>query len=363
MSENILNDKSTPLDFFIGIFVSILSSIMNAAGLNLLKLDHVKNLNKPFKLRKNECERPLWHLGLYFYIISQSVGNTIALNYIKAEWVAPLGAIALIFNFIFARILVKTIITRKDIIGTVIVIISVIWIVIFNDMNHPEKAEQLTIDNLKELMSRTEFIIYFSILNFLILITLAITLYVYWVLFDDRRKRKHSYIKYIDPVRLGKFIGMIMAIIGGLIASQTLLLAKSGVKLIYYSIIYTNQFDDALSSIILVLLAITAILQVYCLNTALKLHDSVLVVPMFYGIYTTMSISNSLIYLDQLNTYPPYALALVVIGVFFLIYGVKLLSQSKEDHTIVIKTSEEDDSNYTASNKFANIREEWMDKL
>ncbi|CAJ0925930.1 5676_t:CDS:2 [Entrophospora sp. SA101] len=292
MSENILNDKSTPLDFFIGIFVSILSSIMNAAGLNLLKLDHVKNLNKPFKLRKNECERPLWHLGLYFYIISQSVGNTIALNYIKAEWVAPLGAIALIFNFIFARILVKTIITRKDII-----------------------AEQLTIDNLKELMSRTEFIIYFSILNFLILITLAITLYVYWVLFDDRRKRKHSYIKYIDPVRLGKFIGMIMAIIGGLIASQTLLLAKSGVKLIYYSIIYTNQFDDALSSIILVLLAITAILQVYCLNTALKLHDSVLVVPMFYGIYTTMSISNSLIYLDQLNTYPPYALALVVIDV------------------------------------------------
>nr|CAG8566243.1 11951_t:CDS:2 [Entrophospora candida] len=313
MPENILNDKSTPLDFFIGILVSILSSIMNAAGLNLLKLDHVKNQNKPFKLRKNECERPLWHLGLYFYIISQSVGNTIALNYIKAEWVAPLGAIALIFNFIFARILVKTIITRKDII-----------------------AEQLTIDNLKELMSRTEFIIYFSILNFLILITLAITLYVYWVLFDDRRKRKHSYIKYIDPVRLGRFIGMIMAIIGGLIASQTLLLAKSGVKLIYYSIIYTNQFDDPLSSVILVLLAITAILQVYCLNTALKLHDSVLVVPMFYGIYTTMSISNSLIYLDQLNTYPPYALALVVI---------------------------EDDSNYTASNKFANIREEWMDKL
>lgn len=106
-----------------------------------------------------------------------------------------------------------------------------------------------------------------------------------------------------------------------------------------------------------------------------------------------MSISNSLIYLDQLNTYPPYALALVVIGVCFLIYGVKLLSQAKEDKsgadkspeisegdsddyddysdetwddtsTIVIKTPGEDDSSsYTASNKFANIREEWMGKL
>lgn len=47
---------------------------------------------------------------------------------------APLGSVALIFNFIFAKILVGTKITRKDVLGTFVVIASVIWIVVFGGM-------------------------------------------------------------------------------------------------------------------------------------------------------------------------------------------------------------------------------------
>jgi hypothetical protein len=42
--------------------------------------------------------------------------------------------VALIFNFIFAKLLVGTKITRKDVLGTCVVVASVIWIVVFGGM-------------------------------------------------------------------------------------------------------------------------------------------------------------------------------------------------------------------------------------
>jgi hypothetical protein len=74
-----MSDSPT-LNFLIGFLVSVAASIMNAAGLNLLKLDHVKNSNRPSSSQRNECGRPLWHIGLYLYIASQMIGSTIALS-------------------------------------------------------------------------------------------------------------------------------------------------------------------------------------------------------------------------------------------------------------------------------------------
>lgn len=71
---------SEALDFLIGFLVSVAASVMNAAGLNLLKLDHVKNSIRSPEMQRNECGRPIWHLGLYLYIASQVVGSTIALS-------------------------------------------------------------------------------------------------------------------------------------------------------------------------------------------------------------------------------------------------------------------------------------------
>ncbi|RIB28305.1 hypothetical protein C2G38_2158312 [Gigaspora rosea] len=337
-----MSSMSEILNFLIGFLVSFAASVMNAAGLNLLKLDHVKNLYKPPESQRHECGRPLWHFGLYLYIISQLVGSTIALNYLKAQWVAPLGSISLIFNFIFARMLVGTSITRADIVGTFVVIISVIWIVVFGGMTGQDD-ENLTLEKLKSLMTRPLFIVYFSFLDFITFMLFGAAIYCYWILHDEQRKMRDSFFKGIETKRLKKAVGMTMAGVGGLIASQTLLLAKSGVKLFYISVTVSNQFTDNLSYFILVSLLITAVLQVYCLNTALKLHDPVLVVPMFYGFYTAMGLVNSMIYLDEIRTYPLWALLLVTIGIATLVYGVCMLSASKENSPVITDEFDYDD--------------------
>lgn len=51
---------------------------MDAFGLNILKLDHVKESSR--EKQRGDCSRPLWHIGLYTYIASQVIGSTIALS-------------------------------------------------------------------------------------------------------------------------------------------------------------------------------------------------------------------------------------------------------------------------------------------
>lgn len=67
------------------------ASVANAAGVNLTKLDHVRNEQVPREQRRKDWLRPLWIAGLTLYILSQLVGSTLALEYLRAEYVAPLG--------------------------------------------------------------------------------------------------------------------------------------------------------------------------------------------------------------------------------------------------------------------------------
>ncbi|KAF8934537.1 hypothetical protein BGZ47_010340 [Haplosporangium gracile] len=353
--------SSAFLDFVIGFAVSLIASVMNAAGLNLLKLDHVRNSALSTERQRNECGRPMWHIGLYLYIASQLAGSTIALNFLKTQWVAPLGSIALIFNFVFAKILVGTQITRQDVYGTIVVMASVVWIVVFGGMNSSGDIEEtMTLTDLKMLFARIVFIIYFSVLNGIIFAFLGLGMYAYWAIsLDDEsgQLRKNMKARLTQLLgtnrfarasgltlegdeglaaeardqRLKKVVAMIFSACGGLLASETLLLAKSGVKLITSTLAGENQFTDYLSYFILFVLVFTAILQVYCLNTGLKLYDSVLVVPTFYGFYTAFGLVNSTIYLNQLGDYEPWVLLLVLFGIGALIYGVKMLSAPKPD--------------------------------
>lgn len=47
-----------------------------------------------------------------------------------------------------------------------------------------------------------------------------------------------------------------------------------------------NQFGHAAPIFTILLLIATSVLQIICLNRGLKVYDSTLVVPVFYGVYT-----------------------------------------------------------------------------
>ncbi|KAG2227984.1 hypothetical protein INT45_012008 [Circinella minor] len=346
------------INFVIGIFVSLGASFLDALGLNLLKLDHVKEAQKSASEQRSDCGRPLWHIGLYTYIASQLIGSTIALSkfFFYHQYFIFIFIFILIIlsslDYLKTQILVGTKITRKDVSGTCVVVASVIWIVVFGGMyNGDDPEDTISLENLKLLFTRPIFIIYFSALNIITFSGLIFAIWSRWILADDNRKRNSQLFFNMKPKRMYRIVGLMFSLEGGMLASETLLLAKSGVKLFTLSVnSQVNQFTDNTSRFILLALLVTAVLQavqyvhkiflleqkergtviVYCLNTALKLYSSVVVVPVFYGTYTALGLVNTIIYLDEIGNYPGWAITLVFVGIGVLIYGVYLLS-SKPD--------------------------------
>lgn len=84
-------------------------------------------------------------------------------------------------------------------------------------------------------------------------------------------------------------LGIGFACCGGGLAGLSLVFAKAAVKLITGSLSHENQgnqFGHAASLFTFLFLAVTAVFQIICLNRGLRVYDSTLVVPVFYGVYT-----------------------------------------------------------------------------
>ena len=132
----------------------------------------------------------------------------------------------------------------------------------------------------------------------------------------------------------------------------SVVLSPCSVKLLTGSLSHENpgnQFGHIAPIFTIILLAITAVLQIICLNRGLKVYDSTLVVPVFYGVYTATgyvalftvrslltvacSFLDSLIFNNQVDAYKPWILFLVFTSIVILISGVVLLTHKKPERS------------------------------
>lgn len=384
------------IDFVIGLLISLAASLTNALGLNITKLDYNRQAVLPPSQRKPDYLRPYWLLGLILYIASQVVGSTLALEFMRAEYVAPLGASSLIFNVLFAYLLVGTSITKLDVAGTLTIIVGVVGVVVFGNIRIKTDAidaeSNLSLSLLKEIWGRKEWIFY--------LLCLEVTTIVFWWLsriahevcmarvIDERgdadadgsgldamleggggRRNPNPYegqgfmgklksVRDAWHVRQGKVRRVVKealerwsqsrpdasirqlaafawAVTSGLLSGQTLILAKSGVKLVTSAINKTdpneaNQFTSPLSWLIVILLVVCAVTQVYALQLGLKCADATFVVPVLFATYTTSGFLNSLVYLDQTDAYRLPIFLMIWLSIAVLIIGVVMLSLKKQ---------------------------------
>lgn len=66
--EHPRNPLNPVVAFMIGLSIILIASILNAAGLNLTKLDHVRTSAIPKSARRKDWMRPLWLLGMFLYM-------------------------------------------------------------------------------------------------------------------------------------------------------------------------------------------------------------------------------------------------------------------------------------------------------
>ena len=67
------------------------------------------------------------------------------------------------------------------------------------------------------------------------------------------------------------------------------------------------------------------------MNRGLKVYDSTLVVPVFYGVYTATGWLNSLIFNNATDAFASWTLFLIFVSILVLISGVVLLTHKKPE--------------------------------
>ncbi|KAF9464989.1 hypothetical protein BDZ94DRAFT_1255042 [Collybia nuda] len=322
---------------------------------------------------------------MLLYILSQIIGSTLALEYMRAEYVAPLGSTSLVFNFLFARFLVGTPVTSTDIYGTIVVILGVIGIVAFGSINSG-LTTKTDVEHLTYLWRRGGWLGFFFTMTFALICVLVFTSRLDAVLVargdlgavpfsgmgpgtppmgsgESSRKgpttvwgKVGATIKALragwaglmrwitgwlevwtgpqDDKQVAWTLGIGWACCGGGLAGGCLVFAKATVKLLSGSLSKQNpgnQFGHAAPIFTILLLAATAVMQIICLNRGLRVYDSTLVVPVFYGVYTATGFLNSLIFNDEVDAYQSWTLFLIFASILVLISGVVLLTHKKPE--------------------------------
>lgn len=111
-------DGANHNNFVVGISIAVATSFIQSLGLTIQRKSHVLNeAIHPKELRRQACHRPLWHLGFHTYILSNLTGTIFSIGYLPVIILAPLAAVTLVFNALFARLLLGDVFSRQSAAG------------------------------------------------------------------------------------------------------------------------------------------------------------------------------------------------------------------------------------------------------
>ncbi|KAI6007407.1 hypothetical protein EDD15DRAFT_2358512 [Pisolithus albus] len=151
----------------LGIFIGLMASFVQSGGLAIQRRSHVLNSQLPESDRKAEYRRPLWLLGFVVFITSNILGSFVQIASLPVVILAPLGAVSLLWNALFARLLLRP----PLILGTALIGGGAALIAVYGIM--PETTRGL--DELIALFVRPAFLGWFCAEAALVVVCLIAT--------------------------------------------------------------------------------------------------------------------------------------------------------------------------------------------
>ncbi|CED83493.1 Uncharacterized conserved protein [Phaffia rhodozyma] len=355
-----------PISLWVGISIGLVSSFVQSLGLTIQRKSHTINQQAHPDNRKVEWKRPLWLIGFAIFITSNVLGTIFQVGALPIVVLAPLGAISLLWNALFARFLLGDSFTRFMILGTILITTGAILIATFGVVPEPSH----TIDDLVRLFGRPQWTTYISILAaavVLALVTSHILEHFMWKRIDSQpgpiqlpvspslgpTRPLPSTASPSKPCsddgtssespcapnacssperRTQLLLSLSYAAISGTLSGLCLLIAKSAIELLLITISHpsSNQFNSLTTVYLVVSLVILALAQLIYLNKALRLASPTAVCPVAFSFYNVSSVFGGLVYFNQLNVLTDLSVALVCVGVAVLLAGVGVVSLTGE---------------------------------
>ncbi|GAB5591746.1 hypothetical protein Unana1_06646 [Umbelopsis nana] len=320
--------------------VSLTASVIQAFAITLQRRSHIFNDAEPPELQRSAFRRPMWVTGFLTYTIANIIGSIFTIGYLPIVVLAPVGAMNLVFNAIFAKVMLGDAFTKRTAYGTLLIVTGAVLIGGFGVVQEPNH----TLDDLIQLYKRPSFIAYFAVVEFFIVTGLAATHMVerryksMQMSLSDRTVMSHPNVKSLLGISYGVF--------GANISSQAMLFAKSGLELLILSIFHgENQFIYPLTWVLVAALIVTALLQLYYLNKGISLCDTVILVPLNFCSFNVSCLFNGLVYYDQWERLFWWQIVCVLFGIVILVSGVLVLSWRSMTGAIFL---DDDDDNKSA---------------
>ncbi|KAL2842242.1 hypothetical protein BJY01DRAFT_5467 [Aspergillus pseudoustus] len=324
---------SNVITFQIGVLVGLISTSLQAIGLTLQRKSHILEDEKhPYELRRPPYKRRRWQLGMLMFVLANIVGSTIQITTLPLPVLSTLQASGLVFNTIFATLILGEAFTRYSLLGTILVCGGAVLIAIFGAIGEPAH----TLDQLLELLRGRDFILWVAGTGLLSVVIMSGSKLLQ--LFTTARWKHptlgNSYVPRfnISHARVRLIRGLCYGLISGILSAHTLLLAKSAVELLVRTIVdHVNQFNRWQSWIILLSMIGLALSQLYYLHRGLKLCSTSILYPFVFCIYNIIAILDGLIYFRQMSQLTSLHAGLIALGTVVLLAGVLCLSWRLED--------------------------------
>ncbi|KAJ5657361.1 Magnesium transporter NIPA [Penicillium longicatenatum] len=335
-----LGDLSPQGSVAVGILVGLISTSLQAIGLTLQRKSHLLEDEKhPYDVRRPPYKRRRWQLGMGMFVISNIVGSTIQITTLPLPVLSTLQASGLVFNTIFATLILGEPFTRYSFAGTGLVCIGAVLIATFGAIGEPAHS----LNQLLVLLQGRPFLIWMGMTLLIVASILLGSKLLRYFIPGSRGKPVAAghftphLLRLQSRIKLAR--GMCYGAVSGILSAHSLLLAKSAVELLVRTLVDgKNQFNRWQSWVILLAMITLALTQLFYLHRGLKLCSTSVLYPFVFCVYNIIAILDGLIYFRQASQLAGFHAGLIALGTIILLVGVLCLSWRLEDiesHTAV----------------------------
>lgn len=245
---------------------------------------------------------PLWWAGMVTMIIGE-VANFVAYIYAPAVLVTPLGALSIIVSAVLSHFLLKERLPKMGVLGCVSCIVGSVVIVI----HAPQEQTLNSVQEIWDLATQPAFLFY-------VMATISVVL---------------ALIIHFEP-RYGQTNMLVYLGICSLVGSLTVVSIKAIGIAIKLTLDGISQIAYPQTWFFLSVSAICVITQLNYLNRALDTFNAVIVSPVYYVMFTTLTIIASAIMFKDWSGQDVSSIASEICGFITVLSGTIILHMTRE---------------------------------
>ncbi|KAG8070731.1 hypothetical protein GUJ93_ZPchr0006g44869 [Zizania palustris] len=245
---------------------------------------------------------PLWWLGMITMILGE-IANFAAYAFAPAVLVTPLGALSIIVSAVLAHFVLKEKLHMFGVVGCILCVVGSIGIV----LHAPKERE---IDSMKEiwhLATEPGFVVYSCVA------VVAVLFLIFWVVERSGHRKMLVYIAICSTM-----------------GSLTVISVKAVAIALKLSFSGSNQFIYIQTWFFIVVVIICCLVQLNYLNKALDSFNTAVVSPVYYVMFTILTIvANMIMYKDSFSR-DATQIATQLCGFVTIVAGTFLLHKTRD---------------------------------